>query len=277
MGLDSFMKLGSREYKVIIDADVMKKPATGLARIVADLAGAGLRAGIVVRDEFDSAVPRQRLVRFLDTPDRALQANDLLLRQRIRLRDGATEYTLKCRSEDHFIAMTTDVRARKRFKPEDKLEEDICAPFVSRLSHSTTVEAPGKLAGDRFPRTLEAAGGIFPALREIALARRVAPARIGLRPVSEPPVFEQVYTGPLLRMPPGGGKIGPVAAIVWSRGPKGKVLTAELSFRHEKPKAERMSEIAPAAKRFFEEIQRLQWVRPDGPTKTRIMYRQAQT
>jgi hypothetical protein len=55
------------------------------------------------------------------------------------------------------------------------------------------------------------------------------------------------------------------------------VLTAELSFRHEKPKAERMSEIAPAAKRFFEEIQRLQWVRPDGPTKTRIMYRQAQT
>ena len=263
------MKIDSREYKFIVDTGLMAHVAPGLKRLVEDVAKIGRQTGMVVRDDFDAENPKRRLIRFLETPDFDILANDLLLRQRMRPRDGRAEYTLKCRSEDRFIAATRDVRCRKKFDAEEKLEEDIGPRFVSKLSHSTTVEPGSKRAGDGFPRTLEAAARIFPGLLEVRHEGRVSSPKTPLQPVSDPPVLEELFRGPTLRTGK-GEPVGPLALILWTRGRK--VLTAELSFRHEEIRNRTVGEIAPVAKRFFEALQAQEWARPGATGKTGVMY-----
>jgi hypothetical protein len=80
-----------------------------------------------------------------------------------------------------------------------------------------------------------------------------------------------LFEGPQLELP-GHGSIGPVAVILWTRGEHGRILIAELSFRHEKIRKKRMGEIAPVVKRFFEELQNQTWARPGAIGKTEFMY-----
>jgi hypothetical protein len=265
------MKISSREYKVIIDAAVFADVASGLDRLLEDMAQVGRDVGIVVRDEFDSEKPKKHLIRFLETQESSLLANDLLLRQRMRSGTGEAEYTLTCRSTDHFIAAAKDVSAPKRFDPESKLEEDISPPFVSKLSHSTTVDVGSKLAGDNFPGTLAAASVIFPGLLKVGHDGRMCSPKAKLLPVSEPPVFERLFRGPTLKTGK-GEEIGPIAVILWTREKMSKLLIAELSFRHEDIKEKRMGTIAPVTKRFFEGLQRQTWARPEAIGKTEFMY-----
>jgi hypothetical protein len=63
-----------------------------------------------------------------------------------------------------------------------------------------------------------------------------------------------------------------VALILWSKSKKGRILTAEFSFRYKDEKEAFPPEVASAARRFFEGLQYLDWTRPEAITKTQYLY-----
>jgi hypothetical protein len=63
-----------------------------------------------------------------------------------------------------------------------------------------------------------------------------------------------------------------MAVIVWSKGKKGRPLTAEYSFRYQDDREAFRPDIAAAAKRFFERLQQMDWARPEASTKTQYTY-----
>jgi hypothetical protein len=232
----------------------------------------------MVTEKFDAKEPNERTIIFLDTPDCTLRENGLLFRQRVKRKSGKTEYTLKCRTEDRYIAAGKDLSAGPGLKHASKLEEDVGVPFVSRFSHSTTVELDDddEFAGENFPEALSAAGRLFPSVRGVQHDRMRCLPETTLAPVNGLKVFERVFTGPVLHFFKGrdhrSSKTGTMALILWSKGKKGRILTAEFSFRCEDENEAFSSKVASAARRFFEGLQRQDWTRPEALTKTQYMY-----
>jgi hypothetical protein len=272
------MQVTSREYKVILDSSLFADVDAGLNDILDDVGDLARALDQEVSEKFDARDPNERTILFLDTPDYTLRENELLLRQRVKKKSGKTEYTLKCRTEDRYIAAGKDLRATERLKPESKLEEDIGVPFVSRFSHSTTVglDDNHELAGENFPKTLSAAGKLFPAVLTVHHDGLLCAPETAVGPVNGLQVFERVFKGPEVRFPKGGdrhsSKMGTVALILWSKGKKGRILTAEFSFRCEDDNEAFSPELASAARRFFEGLQHQDWTQPDALTKTQYMY-----
>src|SRR6266545_1439093 len=123
------MLLTSREYKVIVDTALFANVAAGLKNIRDDIAELGELVNLTIDGKFKDKNPAEQSVLFLDTTDHSLRDNSLLLRQRVKQNDKA-EYTLKCRSEDRYIAAGKDLIPTDKLKPEEKFEEDIGVPFV---------------------------------------------------------------------------------------------------------------------------------------------------
>jgi hypothetical protein len=273
------MRVTSREYKVIVDGSLFADVNAGLSDILDDLGALGRSVGVEVAGKFDDKDPNERSILFLDTPDYTLHENGLLLRQRVKTKSGKTEYTLKCRTEDRYIATGKDLSAIAGLKPDSKFEEDIGVPFVSRFSHSTTVELDedNDLAGQKLPKTLLSAGSkLFPGIRAVNHDGLPCPPETALAPVNSLQVFERFFKGPEVRFPKGRNHrsttASSVALILWSKGKKGRLLTAEFSFRYQDDNEAFSPEVASAAKRFFEGLQRLDWARPEASTKTQYMY-----
>ena len=273
------MRVTSREYKVIVDGSLFADVKAGLSDILDDLGDLGRSVGVEVSGKFDDKDPNERSILFLDTPDYTLHENGLLLRQRVKRKSGKTEYTLKCRTEDRYIATGKDLTAVAGLKADSKFEEDIGVPFVSRFSHSTTVELDedDDLAGKKLPKTLLAARNrLFPGVLAIRHDGLPCTPETTLAPVNSLQVFERVFKGPEVRFPKGRNRqespTGSVALILWSKGEKGRILTAEFSFRYQDDNEDFSPEVASAAKRFFEGLQRLDWARPEASTKTQYLY-----
>jgi hypothetical protein len=102
------------------------------------------------------------------------------------------------------------------------------------------------------------------------------PPETALAPVNSLQVLERVFKGAEIYFPKGPNRrpspTGSVALILWSKGEKGRILTAEFSFRYQDDNEAFSPEVAFAAKRFFEGLQRLDWARPEASTKTQYMY-----
>ena len=268
----------SREYKVIVDGSLFSDVVAALNEILDDVDDLAREVGLGVTEKFDAKDSNERTILFLDTPDYTLRENGLLLRQRVKQKSGKTEYTLKCRTEDRYIASGKDLNSNASLKPESKFEEDIGIPFVSRFSHSTTVglDDDDELAGEKFPESLSAAGRLFPAV--LAVRHDGLPCRpeTALAPVNGLKVFERVFKGPEIRFPKGrnhgSSKTATVALILWSKGKKGRILTAEFSFRCEDQNEAFSLELSSAARCFFEGLQRQDWTRPEALTKTQYLY-----
>jgi hypothetical protein len=273
-----FMRVTSREYKVIVDGSLLADVDAALGDILDDIGDLARSAGLGVTEKFDAKDPNERAILFLDTSDYTLRENGLLLRQRVKQKSGKTEYTLKCRTEDRYIAAGKDLSPAPGLKHDSKLEEDIGVPFVSRFSHSTTVELDDddKLAGENVPETLSAAGRLFPVVLTVQRDGLPCPPETALAPVNRRKVFERVFTGPMLRFSKGRDRrsstTGTVALILWSKGKKGRILTAEFSFRFRDDNEAFSPELASAAKLFFEGLQRQDWARPEALTKTQYLY-----
>ena len=268
----------SREYKVIVDSSWCVDLDAALSSILDDSGDLARSLGLGFAGKFDSVDPKERTIRFLDTPDSTVRQNGLLLRQRVKGKSGTTEYTLKCRTPDRYIAASRDLSPGRKLKHESKFEEDIGVPFISRFSHSTTIslDADEKLAGEKYPKTLSAATKLFPGL--LSLHRDALPCapETALAPVHGLKVFERVYSGPIVHFPNerDGSSSTPasVALILWSKGKKGRMLTAELSFRYTDGQEAFPADVAAGAKLFFEGLQHLDWTRPEAMTKTQYMY-----
>jgi hypothetical protein len=272
------MHVKSREYKVIVDRSLCVDLEAALSSIHDETGDLGRSLGLGFAGKFDAEDPKERTILFLDTPDFTVRQSGLLLRQRMKRKSGTTEYTLKCRTADRYIAAGTDLCSGPRLESKSKLEEDIGVPFISRFSHSTTVilDAHQELAGENYPTLLSTAARLFPGLLALQRDDFTCAPETALVPVRGLNVFEQVFSGPKVHFPNGGGRSSPtpadVALILWSKSKKGRVLTAELSFRYEAEKEAFSADVASGAKRFFEGLQYLDWTRPEAITKTQYMY-----
>ena len=201
---------------------------------------------------------------FLDAIDETTHLNGFVFRQRTDVEAGKTEYTLECRSPNRFAAAAADVSAGKGLKGDGKFEEDIGAPFVSRFSHSNTVETP-----DKEPETLKEAARLFPALGRLKRDGEDCPDGVELRPVNLLKAFERVLRGPILVFDKTKAE---VALILWSDGAKGRPLVAEFSFRYKHKEEDFDPRAARLAMVFFEELQRMDWCLPKGKTNTQFAY-----
>jgi hypothetical protein len=85
-------------------------------------------------------IKKRRTIRFYDTEDRRLRANDYAFRERIDLRSGHRKVTLKFRHLDRYVAQDRNMHATNRAEGETKFEEDIKPPFEKLYSFSTKQE-----------------------------------------------------------------------------------------------------------------------------------------
>jgi hypothetical protein len=260
------LKLSRREYKVMLDHRLFVDRKVATASFCRDLHALAKRLRKIECDgEFDGTDKRE--IVFLDTIDETIHLNGFVFRQRTDVEAGNIEYTLKCRSPDRYVAAAADVSAAKELKGDEKFEEDIGAPFVSRFSHSNTVEMQ-----EKEPETLKEAARLFPTLGRLKRDGDGCPDRLELRPVNAMKSFERVLRGPVLVF----DKIeAEVAFILWSDGAKGRPIVAEFSFRYKHEEEEFEPKAARLAMEFFEEVQRMDWCLPEGRTKTQYAYRRA--
>jgi hypothetical protein len=272
------MRVTSREYKVIVDRSLFVALDAALSDILEDTRELAQSVGLGFAGEFDAVDPKERTILFLDTPDFTLRQNGLLLRQRCKRKDGTTEYTLKCRTEDRYIAAGRVLSPVPELQHNSKFEEDIGCPFVSRFSHSTTVSLDDdeELAGEKFPRMLSAAARLFPGLLAMQHDGLSCVPQTALAPVHGLKAYERVFTGPAVHFPIGRDRStstsAPIALILWSKGKKGRILTAEFSFRYADENEAFPPEVASAARCFFEGLQHLDWTQPEAITKTQYLY-----
>src|SRR5687767_9405391 len=151
----------SREYKVILDHRLFMDRKAAAVSFLSELSRCAERMpDIESAGSFDKT--KKREIVFLDTPDATIKQNGWIFRQRRDVENGSTEYTLKCRSPDFFIARDADVRAGPEFDATTKFEEDIGAPFIPRYSRSSTVDGLAVA-----PKNLKQAAAIFPVLGQL--------------------------------------------------------------------------------------------------------------
>jgi len=208
---------------------------------------------------------RRRELVFLDTRNQTINLNRLVFRQRTD-QEGSrtTEYTLKCRSPDRYVAAGAKLKAAKGLSAEKKLEEDIGAPFQVRFSKSYTVEGSSKS-----PSTLTEAAELFPILGNLKRDGRRCSGKLEILPVNSLRAFERVLSGPDLSFDDTPAEM---ALILWSDRAEGRPLVAEFSFRYENKAEAYEPEAARLAMEFFEELQRMDWCLPGARTKTQFAY-----
>ena len=132
----SNMPVTSREYKLMLNTDRFKSPEQG-SEIFLDL------INFLVEKEGGKITKKQnkeekRKTSYLDTSELALwrQGFTLRLREEDKAEDGF-QINLKYRSPDRYISAAQDLSSSQAGKT--KFEEDILPPFVSRFSHSTSI------------------------------------------------------------------------------------------------------------------------------------------
>jgi hypothetical protein len=212
----------SREYKVMLDHRLFTDRKQAVENFGHELHACTKRLkSVELKGLFERR--KKREIVFLDTRDQTIALNRYVFRQRTDAETGKSEFTLKCRSPDRYVASEADLTSSRRIKACVKFEEDIGAPFVCRFSHSNTVNGP-----EQPPRTLKQAAMLFPVLGKLERDGQRCSDRLLLLPVNAMTAFERVFAGPMLRFPEMEAE---VALILWSDGPDGRPLVTEFSFR----------------------------------------------
>ena len=268
------MQIDFREYKLLVNHGPFADPLEAVKAIWAEIEEA-VRPLPLVRTEGKPDEIESRTISFFDTPDHALRRNGLVLRRRTA--NAALEYTLKCRSEDRYIAAGTDVSPADGLKAKPKLEEDIAPPFFCRLSNSATILINGKRKSPSVTTlaTLGKATALFPLLRTLHTEGQPYAPETPLAVVNNITVDETVWKGSsLIFEQERGGKpeTATLALILWTRG---QPAIAELSFRIKESEDRFSRSLAQTARSLYTQFQRLDCARRDGMTKTEYIYRDA--
>lgn len=255
-------KVVSREYKIMMDHRLFQDRKAALLSFLDEVDSLAKEMDIGFKN--GELKTRKRSIQFLDTIDSTLLLNGLVLRKRIDVETSKTEFTLKSRSPDRYLAAAAEIQPEKSLKSEMKLEEDISAPFRVQFSHSATCESSGKNL-----ETISDAVKLLPGLARLKRDGIQCDGTIRLHPVNAMTMFERVMKGPSLKF---GETDAEIALILWSNGEAGRPLVAEFSFRYA-DKDENYSEATVRqAKTMFESLQRLDWFLPEGKTKTQFAY-----
>lgn len=248
------LPVSRREYKAMLDRRRFMDRKRAVKKFWSELCDCCERLKVNWKGEFNTT--DKRAITFLDTASHTIRENYPVFRQRFNVESGTTEYTLKCRSPDRYVAAGASVRAGLGLDDDPKFEEDIGTPFVSRFTRSNTILGP-----EQAPSSLKEAAKLFPALGKLQGKGR-------LQPVSSR-VYERALRGPKLKF---GGLAAEVALIVWSDGPDSKPVVAEFSFRYKRNERDLSPKVARQAMEFFDAVQRLDWCLPEGRTKTQYAY-----
>jgi len=173
----------SREYKIMLDHCLFKDRKQAVARFWHEVCRAAERVAVNTKGEFKKT--KKREITFLDTTNGSITLNGFVLRQRVHLESNETEFTLKCRSPDRYVAAGAEVQPADTTNEAVKLEEDIGTPFVSRFSHSGTIRGSKDAVS-----TLGQAAAFFPVLRRIERDGAVCPPHLTLQAVNSLRAFE---------------------------------------------------------------------------------------
>jgi hypothetical protein len=141
----SKVNVSSREYKIMLKAQRFAGDEEQVLRAAAQFWDECARTmGPLVLGLLGdlNEIHARRAIRFYDTPDRRLNDNLYIVRERAGLDGNSREITLKFRHPDRYIAADRDMRSALNGKVKTKFEEDIKPPFQQLYSFSTTVEVP---------------------------------------------------------------------------------------------------------------------------------------
>ena len=127
----------SREYKLMLNMDRFKDREQASQEFLSLLSFLVRKEGGRVVEEQNEEERRQ--TSYLDTPERALHQQGFALR--LREEDDGEEgfqINLKYRASDRYISAAQDLSTPQEGKT--KFEEDILPPFISKFSHSISIE-----------------------------------------------------------------------------------------------------------------------------------------
>jgi hypothetical protein len=261
----SLRRITSREYKVMLDHRMFADRREGLRKLQLVLENLLEGHGLKLQGVFGKS--EKRKIAFLDTPSCLLRRSQLILRhRRARGSDGTGDFTLKCRSEDRYLAAGIDLQPPEGVPWKSKFEEDIAPPFSSRYSQSVTISDRRVRRPDR----LRQMAAIFPALGCLKQSDVSTDADPPLTIVNDFRPRERVYRG--LRFWLSDAQPATVALILWSLTWKSPALCAELSFRFGDPKEHYEFPVITASHALFNAIQCLPCCQPNSPTKTQVAY-----
>jgi hypothetical protein len=149
----------SREYKLMLNVDRFKDREQASQEFLSLLDFLVKKEGGSVEEQNEE---EKRQTSYLDTPEGALRQKGFALRLREEDDDEEEfQINLKYRASDRYISAAQDLSSTQEGKT--KFEEDILPPFVSKFSHSISIET------DTAPElgTMNKVMDLFPGLREL--------------------------------------------------------------------------------------------------------------
>jgi hypothetical protein len=193
----------SREYKLALNVDRFTNRKEGAQHFWKLLAFLVPQAGFVVYCEQEEEVRRDTW--YLETLGFELQRHGFNLRVRKNEEEPHYKITLKHRNADRYISAGQDVSCPQAKKKGFKFEEDILPPFISKFSHSVSLELnelpslttvseaaqlfPGLGALGIPPTTPLAKANDFTAHEVVRWIGQLAPGNTPIAPGSPPPDF----------------------------------------------------------------------------------------
>ena len=266
-------KVGSREYKLMLKAsrfsgstDEFKQAAGALW---SDLAAIIIPHVISISGTEDISNKR-RAVRFFDTKDHWLRANDYVFRERIDLEESERKVTLKFRHPDRYISQDRNMAPDKKLDVDTKFEEDIKPPFEKLYSFSSNVILPA----EHKIETVSDVKDLFPGL---AKAAEDLPTDGKLQVVGGFTAFERVLKGTSFEI--GKDNDGDTPAecslTLWYKAEDSdRPEVAEFSFRYESADEDYTAGQAQRAYNVFQALQSelKGWVDLKSMTKTVYVY-----
>ena len=262
----------SREYKVMLLAQRFDGDEAAMrAQVGAFWKEVGQRLSelnIPVEGEF-SEVKARRLIRFFDTEEHQLNADQYIVREREDVETGEREVTLKFRHPDRYIAADRQMDPADAEDYKTKFEEDVKPPFTSVYSFSTTQP----LKSGAVLQQVRDVADLFPGLNDDLDELPVAQSLVL---VSDFVGHEIVLEGASILL---GNKdiASECAVVVWyDQGAQDTTpVVAEFSFKYGDELEDYRGTIARDAYAVLGMLQSslTDWVDPNPITKTAFVYR----
>src|SRR5215203_6701902 len=162
----------SREYKLMLNMDRFKDREQASQEFLSLLDFLVKKeGGSVVEEQNDEErnEEEKRQTSYLDTPERALYQQGFALRLREEDDDDEEGFqiNLKYRASDRYISAAQDLSSPQDGKT--KFEEDILPPFISKFSHSTSIETDADPELGSMKNVMD----LFPGLRKLDIDENI--------------------------------------------------------------------------------------------------------